>query len=999
MYELTGISLHNWYLIDALDIPLSGHTAIIGQTGAGKSSILDAIQTVISGNNKHIIELNAAAGETRGRTVKEYISGVISDFNDGKPKRENCEATIALKFLNKVSGKYITLGLMFTISEYEKSEKTKRFIINDYNFLIKNFIEDSIVMNHKKIIEKINSTHECLIFDNSGKYVQKYLEITRPLLTPDAKHFLKSFSNTLQAREISNPTLFVTKFLLEPSNIDIKAAKDSIKIWRDLNNEVNEIESKIENLKEISQYFRLGFQNELNSIMKKREERSQIISKSKAEEVKLLELLDNKKEVLKDAEIKKESLNSEIKKLSEHEKKIEKQNQAFSTLKHFLSFNEDNFNNTHNLEEYTTYRISEIQNKIENAKEKEVIINDFLINNAITRTNVGRDNIRITEQTKIFISELSKINIKSDLALNHITILEPDWQKAIENLLGINKEAILINKHEQKKATDILLNNKDRFYNIRIIKESKLIKSVDKTKSIIRFCSFTNSVVERFVTNLIGHYMTVNSFEEMQKIDYAVSMDSLISNRDFLRVLRNSPKQLKIDNKFIPQEIDNNVFEQIEQYKKEKDLLLKEISTLEETKKQYINILNNITIINENIAITKEIHTAETSLKNAENIKNEFEELVKIENQLKVDIMLTLKELDNIKSRYEAIKASEPNEEDRIIQLQDLLSKLIDEGNQSTKTEKQYSNGLQIANNKLLAYCQKWLETGLFDDKKKDEDRFTWVIDNLTFLENNQIIQYKEKLKEAYLEMSSIIKAGLILKLGDNFHYLDRQLESVNEKLSQHRFVGQKYVFKKYVKPEMKNIVSFIQKISENKENLILEDIENFDEIIEPILNENERIDQFEDYRNYFTYEMFVEYIDPQNNKTISSPFSEIMGKLSGGQRQAPYYVAIAASMVNKYFPKSNNKENNDGIGLLVFDEAFNKLDIPNTQKLMNLFADLNLQVVVAAPEEKRSSLIECVDSIINVNRIPSTDNIYIDPISIKQKAKDEMKKLNPILN
>src|SRR5690606_38524473 len=60
MYKLTRVSLHNWYLVDALDIEIHGSTAIIGQTGAGKSSVLDAIQTALSGNNRNVIELNAA---------------------------------------------------------------------------------------------------------------------------------------------------------------------------------------------------------------------------------------------------------------------------------------------------------------------------------------------------------------------------------------------------------------------------------------------------------------------------------------------------------------------------------------------------------------------------------------------------------------------------------------------------------------------------------------------------------------------------------------------------------------------------------------------------------------------------------------------------------------------------------------------------------------------------------------------------------------------------
>jgi len=37
-------------------------------------------------------------------------------------------------------------------------------------------------------------------------------------------------------------------------------------------------------------------------------------------------------------------------------------------------------------------------------------------------------------------------------------------------------------------------------------------------------------------------------------------------------------------------------------------------------------------------------------------------------------------------------------------------------------------------------------------------------------------------------------------------------------------------------------------------------------------------------------------------------------------------------------------------MGLVAFDEAFNKLDIGNTQNLIKLYRDLAFQLVIAAP-------------------------------------------------
>lgn len=53
-----------------------------------------------------------------------------------------------------------------------------------------------------------------------------------------------------------------------------------------------------------------------------------------------------------------------------------------------------------------------------------------------------------------------------------------------------------------------------------------------------------------------------------------------------------------------------------------------------------------------------------------------------------------------------------------------------------------------------------------------------------------------------------------------------------------------------------------------------------------------------------------------------------------------------------------------------MFDEAFNKLDGPNTSACLSLMNEFNLQALVSAPTEKQLSFMEHMDTIIHVNRI-----------------------------
>jgi uncharacterized protein YPO0396 len=116
----------------------------------------------------------------------------------------------------------------------------------------------------------------------------------------------------------------------------------------------------------------------------------------------------------------------------------------------------------------------------------------------------------------------------------------------------------------------------------------------------------------------------------------------------------------------------------------------------------------------------------------------------------------------------------------------------------------------------------------------------------------------------------------------------------------------------------------------------------------------------------------------------------------SGGQKQAPYYVAVGAAMAAAYFPKSTGMEP-EGLGLVVFDEAFNNLDAPNTRALLEFFNALHLQVLVAAPDKVRAMFLETVDTIVSVNRRPDTQEPMITVTRPTPYAREALAEINPV--
>src|SRR6266511_371314 len=84
MKLLNRIVLVNWYLFDKIEVEIRGNTAVIGPNASGKSSLLDAVQTVLTGADKRYIALNAGTDGKSYRSIREYALGFMYDPNDAE---------------------------------------------------------------------------------------------------------------------------------------------------------------------------------------------------------------------------------------------------------------------------------------------------------------------------------------------------------------------------------------------------------------------------------------------------------------------------------------------------------------------------------------------------------------------------------------------------------------------------------------------------------------------------------------------------------------------------------------------------------------------------------------------------------------------------------------------------------------------------------------------------------------------------------------------------
>ena len=96
---------------------------------------------------------------------------------------------------------------------------------------------------------------------------------------------------------------------------------------------------------------------------------------------------------------------------------------------------------------------------------------------------------------------------------------------------------------------------------------------------------------------------------------------------------------------------------------------------------------------------------------------------------------------------------------------------------------------------------------------------------------------------------------------------------------------------------------------------------------------------------------------------------SKTLLKKSGGETQTPFYISVLASFAQLYRTNDTSNTKNQTIRLIVFDEAFSKMDSERIQESVKLLRNYGLQAILSAPPEKMSDIVPLVDNTICIVR------------------------------
>lgn len=255
------------------------------------------------------------------------------------------------------------------------------------------------------------------------------------------------------------------------------------------------------------------------------------------------------------------------------------------------------------------------------------------------------------------------------------------------------------------------------------------------------------------------------------------------------------------------------------------------------------------------------------------------------------------------------------------------------------------------------------------DVEQADNSAFDAVLQEI---QKNRLPAYLDKIRDAREKAMEQFRDEFIGVLHNNIRNAERSIRDLNNALRT-PFSEDSYAFQVKPNPEYRRFYdmltdpmnmesytlfseTFRQKYAREIEELfgILTDSKTGDI--------DKRVEKYTNYRTYLEFDLTVTTPDG-----LVQRLSRMMDKKSGGETQTPFYIAVLASFAQLY--RMDQDPRGSTIRLIVFDEAFSKMDGDRIAQSMKILRDFHFQVLLSAPPDKIGDISTLVDRNLCVLR------------------------------
>lgn len=576
-------------------------------------------------------------------------------------------------------------------------------------------------------------------------------------------------------------------------------------------------------------------------------------------------------------------------------------------------------------------------------------------------------------------------------------IKESKWRKAIETFLGNKRFNIIVDGKYCGKALEIV--NANPALKSKVVITDKLPDSEIKKDSAASLLEISNVYARRYANYLLNGIHLCDSIEELH--DYplgGIMTNGMLSKSYAVSKMDMSRTKLFIGQDAIKQQLEETKKE-IENKRKNVELLSENIQEKNQQKDKLSfewkvdnynfdapDELNKMKV--EQINITAEIEKYKKDpsfmavLEAREKVKKEVERIEKDKEKLQKEIGGSEEKIRNYESNIGDRKTSSKNMhqifEEEAKKLETYRISAIEEYEElrqkqhsvtviTRKTvdswEKQKNDAAEKLEDLHFEYCRINGSDSLF----RGVSYINYYRDEYRKLANVKIEEAQIKLEEQSKRLQSAFVGDFVAELDEAIREAKSEIDQINIELRKLPFGADTYKFMMEERPERKLFFDICKRLHNYLDNAdyYLNSIKD-DEAAERELKDfldivlaEEDESEYTDYRKYFTYDMKI--TSKQGDEIVTANYSNKQGSASNGEKQTPYFIILAASLMQCYDRKRCCAR------LAFIDEAFSALSKERIEQMVKYLEKNDFQVLYAAPPEKINSIGRYIQSTIGL--------------------------------
>ncbi|MBR1391611.1 MAG: hypothetical protein IJ567_09280 [Lachnospiraceae bacterium] len=233
-------------------------------------------------------------------------------------------------------------------------------------------------------------------------------------------------------------------------------------------------------------------------------------------------------------------------------------------------------------------------------------------------------------------------------------------------------------------------------------------------------------------------------------------------------------------------------------------------------------------------------------------------------------------------------------------------------------------------------------------------------------ISNVKIEEASNKLELYAREMESTFMTDFVNEMNESMKAAIEEKNMINDELKHLPFGNDTYTFTMDEREDRSEFFRICRKLNDygsvemlqsmnTEDEELSHDVRNF---MDKILSEPDE-SEYTDYRRYYKYDMKIR--TRRGNDEVEADFSKKQGSASNGEKQTPYFIILAASLMQCY-PKGV-----ECARIAFIDEAFAALSRERIEQMVKYLEENRFQVMYAAPPEKIASIGNLIDTTVSL--------------------------------